>query len=59
MLVLLLMALPLSLMNDMGPWFNKHGKPDALLTMSQSEVYFLDGDSQFAASSIKSRILRR
>ena len=53
MFVLLLTALPLALMNDMRPWLNKHGRPDALLTMSRDEVYFLDGHSQFAASSIK------
>jgi 4-amino-4-deoxy-L-arabinose transferase-like glycosyltransferase len=53
MFVLLLASLPLALMNDMRPWLNKHGKPDALLTMSRDEVYFLDGHSHFAASSIK------
>ena len=53
MFVLLLASLPLALMNDMRPWLNKHGKPDALLTMSRDDVYFLDGHSQFAASSIK------
>ncbi len=53
MFALLLTALPLALMNDMRPWLNKHGKPDALLTMSRNEVYFLDGHSQFAASAIE------
>jgi hypothetical protein len=52
MFVLILVSLPLALMNDMRPWLNKHGRPDALLTMSRDEVYFLDGHSQFAASSI-------
>jgi hypothetical protein len=53
MFVLLLVSLPLALMNDMRPWLNKHGRPDALLTMSRDETYFLDGHSQFASASIQ------